>query len=389
MLSQAIDLNKDDTASGLNKQLKIQKDLVALIKNERWQEAIKFVRSENVHCTESSAFIFISLAINAFNESNGTLGWEMLEILAGKGHFNPICELLTSYWNFCAKNENTFNEQVERMLMFISKNQIPVPRNVLQTLDEKLEQFGGVVHKTHIDVNGNCEKCKTQLIDAKLSSLEFHTFKMDFEKLIVKKFVNQSELNIFKQLVNKNKIFDYVIDSLNVSRIGPPNKGNLFRQGNMLVKIIDCIRRRSNRIFVVGKQHIKDWPEHATNYVNRNSTIFLTNGKTDIDDIFMMYATLISGPKANFVTNDMLTEYPKYFGESSQTLFKRWQKQHQLTVSFNQKRDEIIFQKLSKFREPTNGCEHWHIPYFEEPFKKLPKHVVGSHNWTCIELKKN
>lgn len=105
--------------------------------------------------------------------------------------------------------------------------------------------------------------------------------KKDVEKYIVNKEKileksNTSELMRFKQVVNKKRKFDYVIDGLNTSLIFHTT-GNIMEQSIILKGIVEKLVNKRKRVLVIGRKHMEKWPELYLNYVKTKSTMFLTN----------------------------------------------------------------------------------------------------------------
>lgn len=355
---------------------KFQKNLKQMARTNQWQEVIEIIEKEKIICTKPTLPIFNSLVVNAFKQFDEKKGWKMLNVIAGS-NLTPNQDVFHAYWEFCAQNQSIFHCRVEKMLEFIVQQQIRLSQSALDGLDQKLKCFGGAIVGTNIDSDGNCEKCSAQLKIAELSLLEFRTLKNEFEKTVAQKMLDPKEIYIFRQLVNKNSTFDYFIDSMNVSRIATENDGNILQQGNTLIKVIEHLRKQKKRIFVVGQRYVNKWPEHIIEYLHRNTSLFLTN--SNLDDIFILYGALISGPTSHFVSNDRMKEYPKYLKDDTQDVFRRWQIQRQLTLSNH---NGIEVRKSQQYnRLKISSTNRWHIPYI----KSLTS-LNSPCEWACINV---
>lgn len=354
---------------------------------QSWRKAVELIKNEQFSCTRSSLPIFNNLVTNAFLEADQALGWEMLNKIIAS-NFQPNCESFKAYWDFCSINTETFSENAAKMFEFIGKNDVIISKNAIEYLTHRIQHFNRSAVRVNMGTNGVCERCQHQIQPLQQSMLEFQTLKKEFEKILVKKHIKPVEQGVFRQMVNRKKTYDFVIDALNVSRIFPESKGNILKQGSLLARLVEQLRNKHNRVLIVGKKHVNDWPEEFTNFIRKNATVYLTNNNAAVDDILMMYATLISGPNSHFVTNDLLTEYPLEFSESGKDLFRSWQKQHQHFVSYNKQMDSIQIHRPRQFILNANK-QIWHIPFTEKPLMTLLKGLVHVPiEWICIDLNK-
>lgn len=366
------------------------KELDELSKSSNWRNVLELVKNEGLECNRSSVQIFNNLTAQAFRDTDIKLGWEMLNKIHNN-NFQPNCETFQAYLDYCSIDRATFKENVEKMLEFIGKNDVIVSKIVIEDLNHKIEQFGGSATPTELSKIGICQSCEYQMPQLIQSQLEFHTFKREFEKVIVKPRIPSVQLSVFRQMVNKKKSYDYVIDSLNVTRVFPDSKGNIFKQGKLLIEIVEQLKMNNKKVFVVGKKHIEMWPEQAINFIRKNATVFLSNHKEAVDDVFMMYAALISGPKTHFVTNDLLTDYLEEFSDIGKEMFKNWQKQHQHFISYDHIKDSTHIYRPKKFHCNARKVEEngrWHIAYTEKPLLYSLKGLIRVPiQWVCIEFK--
>lgn len=69
--------------------------------------------------------------------------------------------------------------------------------------------------------------------------------------------------------------------------------------------------------------------------MSKTKIVVLTVFHRSEDDPFMLYATMYSGLKANFVTRDLFrSEKYRLQSEKHAELFKRWQQAHQISISY-------------------------------------------------------
>lgn len=368
------------------------RDLEKLSKSRDWRNVLDLVKNEGMPCNRLSVQVFNNLTAQAFRSSDNTLGWEMLHKISEKD-FQPNCETFQAYLDYCTTDHATFAENMTKMLEFIGKNELIVSKTVIEDLSHRITEFGGSTVPTEMSHVGICQRCEYQMPQLLQSELEFQTLKREFEKVIVKPKFPAVQLSVFRQMVNKKKSYDYIIDSLNVTRVFPDSKGNISKQGKILINIVEQLRKSNKKVFVVGKKHIETWPESTVNFIRKNATVFLSNNKESLDDIFLMYAALISGPKAHFVTNDLLTDYMEEFSEQGKDRFKNWQKQHQHFVLYDENTDTPQIYRPKKFHSnarQVGETDQWHIPFTKKPLLYSLKGMVRVPiEWVCVKLKAN
>lgn len=371
---------------------KFLRELEKLSKSRDWRSVLDLVKHEGMSCNRASIQVFNNLTAQAFWESDAVTGWNLLNTI-NQMDFQPNCEAFQAYLDYCSKDRVFFLQNIEKLLKFIAKNELIVSKAVIDDLNHRVSQFGGSAVLAEMDYTGTCQRCEHQLPPLLQSMLEFQTLKREFEQVIVKPKVPSIQLSVFRQMVNKKKVYDYVIDSLNVTRVFPDSKGNIFKQGKLLTQIVEQLKVNNQKVFIVGKKHVETWPEPAVNFIRKNATVFLSNHKEAIDDIFMMYAALISGPKAHFVTNDLLLDYLQEFSENGRKIFKNWQKQHQHFISYDHKTEMTHIYRPKKFHcnaQKVEETQQWHIPYTEKPLLySLHGLVRVPIEWACIKLKAN
>lgn len=364
---------------------KILNSIKTLSTTDEWRKSIEIIHENQIKCTRSTLPTFSCLAANAFYESDVTLAWNLLNAIKA-ANLNPNCIVFHTYWKYCSANRAGFVEGIEKMLEWIGENEILVSGITLEELSMEIKSFHGTMSPTQITYDGICEKCQQELNPARLSELEFRTLKKKFEQIFVKSHIATSELSIFKGLVNSKKRYDFIIDALNVTRIFPESQGNIFKQSKLLADIVEHLKRQKKRVCIIGKKHINEWPEQPLNYVRQNASVFLTKNSSN-DDIYMMYAAFVCGAKTDFISNDLFSEYRKLFNPTEQTLFRRWQKQHQNFISYDDRRGFRIHRpKLYESNAHKNDGDRWHVPFVADPIKLNEKNSRIS--WACINLRK-
>lgn len=366
-------------------------ELKTLSTTQNWRRAADFIISNEFHCTRSSLCIFNNLISKSFLDVDSKLGWEMLNKI-GARNFQPDCQSFQAYWDYCAVDKSNFFNNIEKMLEFIAEHDIIISKTAIEKLGIRLKHFGGSAVSTHINNdNGTCEKCQCHLQQIQHSTLEFNTLKREFENVFIKSRISSNELFVFRQMVNKKKTFNYVVDALNVARVFPESTGKILQQGKLLARLVEQLCEQKRRVFVVGKKHVNNWPEQSLNSIRKKSTVYLTKDAGSLDDLFVIYATLISGPDARFVTNDLFEEYHAELSVEGRQLFKKWQMQHQHFVSYDVEKDLIHIQRPNRWmcnasKDVENG--NWHVPYTVRPVMTSLRGLIRVPiRWACVKLK--
>lgn len=124
--------------------------------------------------------------------------------------------------------------------------------------------------------------CRQKLDDVRIPTIDFQNLKKEFEKTSLSKenilaHSTPAELIRFKQHVNKNRRFHYVIDGLNVAHTDVNN--NTLERAKALAYMVEYFVQRKKRVLVIGRKHMDSWPERQINYIKTNANLFLTAEK--------------------------------------------------------------------------------------------------------------
>lgn len=125
--------------------------------------------------------------------------------------------------------------------------------------------------------------------------------------------------------------------------------------------------------------------------IESKADVFLVNILSK-DDLFILYATLLSGPQTNFLSNDLMRNHAhrlhKMTDKSVRWLFERWifTHQHRLVEDQgSQKVRGILRFDALPFAYKTQ--DFWHIPFLKE-FD--PTHLTKASHFTmeriCIKF---
>lgn len=108
------------------------------------------------------------------------------------------------------------------------------------------------------------------------------------------------------------------------------------------------------------------------------------------DDLYILYAALISGERTHFVSGDRMRTYSQRMSPAGRVLFKEWQKQHQTCLILKEKNKKTFkLQRPLKYKQCAhkNVQQQWHVPYIEKPTEKQHRNVEAI-KWTCFTFEK-
>lgn len=122
---------------------------IAISSTAAWKLCIELIDKYNIKCSTSTVATFSSLAANAFWEDEPSIGWHLLDKIVERD-FAPQSISFSAYWNYCTLHQDDkFIERFEKMLEFISVNDVLVSREVLDGLQNAVD--GIELKQTEID----------------------------------------------------------------------------------------------------------------------------------------------------------------------------------------------------------------------------------------------
>lgn len=121
---------------------------LALSSTIEWKRCIELIENYDIKCAHSTVATFSLLAANAFWADEPSIGWQLLDKIV-ETDFAPQCIAFVAYWNHCSQHHDDKVERIEKMLEFISANDVLISRNVLNGLQAAVEEV--VLRHTEID----------------------------------------------------------------------------------------------------------------------------------------------------------------------------------------------------------------------------------------------
>lgn len=122
---------------------------IAISSTTAWKRCIDLIDKYDIKCSTSTVPTFSLLAANAFWEDEPSIGWHLLNKIVERD-LVPQCISFLAYWNYCSLyQDDKFIERFEKMLEFISVNDVLVSRQVLDGMQNAID--GIELKQTEID----------------------------------------------------------------------------------------------------------------------------------------------------------------------------------------------------------------------------------------------
>ncbi|CAG9123307.1 unnamed protein product [Plutella xylostella] len=289
------------------------------------------------------------------------------------------------------KHKKTRVRHMEEICSFITKNFITLTEASAAKLRDNFVLYGWKAQNTSIrKQNGQCVSCTEFLDDLKITEAEFGLLQNNVkDKLIVGSdlFLKSSpdELKRFLHFLDKNGPFDTVLDALNIAlAVG---KGNNADKANFLAKVVNYFTENNTNILLLGRKHMLNWPRKPMEYIASQAPCFYTDDLSQ-DDPYFITAAIMSGPKTDIVSKDLLRSHHFLMKDDRlRLLFRRWQWQHQWMVFMGKKKMPHIQPplKFTPCAQHNNGI--WHLPFQKEDldtFGRVNDGYPAWSTWLCL-----
>lgn len=340
---------------------------------DRWRESRKFVaKADAMDCM--SARILEPYTIAACEHGDRELAGNLLEdhIQRDLMPSEASClRLLSTFGGSAEMHCVEENERiVRRLLDYMKEKRHYPPKSVAEELGtwfkSKANEKWEVSH-TEINPEGICKSCKNRLELLKLDQAEFDNLREEiFLKVIrggdVFRKTTPQELEAFMEFVDSGPTYDIVLDGLNVANIKKRRT-----PGRVLRQFVEHLARGLGlRCLVLGRHHML---KQQSQYERRDMAViqdladcFFTQNMSE-DDPFMLYATLHSGVRTQYISRDMLRDHKALLSPRAHLAFIKWQRSHQL-VPVDLRDGKAVFEKILAHDTVIQCTESsWHIPY--------------------------
>ncbi|XP_078043126.1 mitochondrial ribonuclease P catalytic subunit [Augochlora pura] len=310
--------------------------------------------------------------INSFTKSNG-----------------PSVPVYKAFVEYCEKNENDFDANVENMFKLWKKHGIIASQEIVQVFMDACNEHGWSAIDSKLN-RSICTRCTMDIIESDMTDIEYQTLKENImEKLIIGRgymITMPREWTNFTKFLDTNGPYDVVIDSLNVlyTRINKVKRFNV----DSLTNVLNHVQKLKKKALVIGKAHLRKYSVEK-NYKSRIDFYFVND--ISKDDEFALYATVANGKDTILISNDFMRQH-KFLLENVKlgAIFKKWQHTHQYTWGLI--RDKVVLSPLSGSQRDLRHCInsgvqktgiYWHIPHstvlhtFNQPTYT---------QWTCFRM---
>ncbi|GFS71246.1 mitochondrial ribonuclease P protein 3 [Nephila pilipes] len=359
-----------------------------LYKTKQWQLCFDYLKKLPCELTRE---IKNHLATAAIRNDDEALAWEILTKWL-KSEEDPNNEVIVEFLLYALrlqfKDWRIGDEFIVKFFQYIQKKGVILDIKVIKFVENYFKNHPKEwkVLSTKVHRSGECNSCKRNLELVDFSNEDFIRLRDLFLERSLKKndiFINTTdkELNKYLKFIDSRKPFEFVLDGLNAAHTVQTKKDGK-QLAIQLLKIVDRLSKNSNRLLVLGRQHMGTWPRSILNKISQKASVFLTNDSSQ-DDPFIVYAALASGPDAYIVSQDLMRDHiarldnPKLIW-----LFQRWQQTHQIYLSIAED-GKFKFMEPLRYSINIQGSmeKGWHIPYDDkivlDPYEEL-------NNWLCI-----
>ncbi|XP_075234068.1 mitochondrial ribonuclease P catalytic subunit [Lycorma delicatula] len=367
---------------------------------DRWKDSFGVIESLKEYYKVSS-LSYSAVIKAAFSNRDFQIGWQLLEenMLLG---ISPE-EFVYDSWLDTYEDKNV---AINRLLCFFSK----YDEKLSTTFAEKLlMNVKKIQHSssnfepslTVVTYKGKCTNCKNNLRTEVLSVSEFNRLRTSFlDPVIIGKNIflksTPTELNRFQEFLRRTAPYDFVLDGLNIAyAVGVNNTNSTDVFANMLKSVVRYFVVKKKKVLVLGRKHMKMWPKEPMKYIENNANLFLTDNESE-DDPYLLYATLYSGKNTNFVSRDLMRSHKyllKMHERELNSLFLRWQYQHQYYLIYVLKNGDVIMKPPVKYLQSahvikgSDGNDIWHLPCKSEKNANVPGHKKFTmKKWLCLQF---
>ncbi|GFV43654.1 mitochondrial ribonuclease P catalytic subunit [Trichonephila clavipes] len=226
------------------------------------------------------------LATAAIKNDQEVLAWEILTTWL-KNEENPSNEVITEFLLYAQrlqfKDWRISDKFIVKFFQYIQKKGIILNMKVIKFVESYFKHHPTEWEVSRVKVfrSSECKSCKRNLEIVDFTIDDFMLLKDIFLERSLKKsdiFINTTdqEFHQYLNFVNSRKPFEFVLDGLNAAHTVQTqrNPKNLAIQ---LSKIVNRLSKHSDRLLVLGRQHMLGWPRSIMNKISEKASVFLTN----------------------------------------------------------------------------------------------------------------
>lgn len=113
---------------------------------------------------------------------------------------------------------------------------------------------------------------------------------------------------------------------------------------------------------------------------------FIAHSFRRCDDILILYAAMLCGPKTFMLTNDKMRDHKAEMSSECSALFEKWRQRRTLGYNFSEYSEgqKIIPLGFESYCQQNDG--HWHVPFIgNEEQNQINWHDSAKH-WICLQV---
>ncbi|XP_044748737.1 mitochondrial ribonuclease P catalytic subunit isoform X2 [Coccinella septempunctata] len=279
--------------------------------------------------------------------------------------------------------------KLEKLFVACNENNFILSENSILELQKLLNFSGFTFSDSLVNNNGCCNKCGQKLKKLELIEDEFENLKKQFfEEVIIGKNIfnktNPAELSEFQEFLKSTKGYNVVIDGLNVAYIaGTKQSPEVY--STLLAKVVSHFVEENKKVIVLGRKHMKSWPQKQWRFISSNALVFLTQN-ISLDDPYLLYCALHCGKDAILVSRDLMRSHLFALKDPKNKIrFTRWLEQRQFQVTHVRNDGKVLFKNPRPYtRIVQHDNNNWHIPFIVAPEENEEPDKIPE-KWLCMQ----
>lgn len=339
-----------------------------------WKEQCELLRSK-LTTIDSSVYELTALA--AFHHRDFNYAWDQVRKAASVTYGDNWAPEL---FHGIVQSHRLHPKEgiLSKLFEIIEEYSLMLPVGVAEEIDQILNEDTKTVSRySTVSLSGHCSCCEKKLRKIPLTSEEQKNLLESVEKRfdVDCKFVTyeEKELRHFKMFLKVCPPYTVVIDGANIYY---RNKAD-SKDFNTAKKAVKQLEEAGHKILLIGRNHMKQhklftslFKKHTTYYVKDRS----------VDDAYVIYAAVSSGPNTIVVSNDYFGTYYADMPQESRLVFRKWQLSNQV-VCTGYLASYLVFPEISPICQKSEDGSSLHIPVVPN----ASRHTFAPAGWLCVQ----
>ncbi|KAL5008406.1 hypothetical protein ScPMuIL_013987 [Solemya velum] len=354
---------------------------------DQWKKSIEFLEMSRITQSPSESY-YNPICFAALKEGDAELADKLL-VEMGENYLVPSEEVLLQYILQCQHSQNGVS--ITKFLYYLRKFFWFPSKPVAESLEKYflMSKHGNwCTNWATVSKSGDCDCCGARLERATVKDSEFQDLAQNFsDNVLYGKNIyfksSPEEILRFKEFVKCNGPFDVVLDALNIV-----HKNSRKPQLKNLNAVVGFFSRHK-KVLVIGRVHMLKWNRKCLEDINSKAKTFYLENVSE-DDPFMLYAALLSGRNARFVSRDEMRDHKFLLDRNLQETFQKWQRSHQIRINRISPNGyvDLLMPCLYDTAAQQNRYGSWHIPYLAEDISEEPKTASFEHpkTYLCVQM---